>query len=249
LLKDESLSICPESVCKETHIQQTVGADFPSPESRYEITSDMLAAIKTIAFSDGTKLALLRKPQVVQMRKLACSCAPLTADLYRKNKDVPANITQLRKGINLIFLAVLLEASGWGDVGNKEKNIPLCQGILRGFLVGGDLSEHDSYIHRPAQPMEASEKEAFKNKWDKFSSREESIRWLKECETKLSSTTTATVLRHIQHPPDPVDPTSDLALLRAVMAKTAEEVDNGLMDGGWTTAELVHQYPENGFND
>ena len=142
-MKDEHLRLCPESLDKATHIEQAKGVNFPEPANRYSLTPECVAAVEIMADSSGPALSSWRQKQVQALGKIASETASLTHELYQLHHDVPRSVKTLRRTINVVFIAVLIEAIGWADTN-------LCRELTRGFRTAGDLRDQDSGVFRPS---------------------------------------------------------------------------------------------------
>ena len=140
--KDVTLRLVPEVANKERHINQALKVPFPQPSTRYELTPDLTAAIRTMSSMDGARLTALRRKQINKLRDIARATSSLSAQLKRNTPGVPNSVKHLRRQINIVFLAVLFDAMGWQDQ-------DLCRGLLRGFHVAGDLSQQKKQYLSP----------------------------------------------------------------------------------------------------
>jgi hypothetical protein len=290
-VKPETLRLCGASEDKALHIEQALAADFPVPSSRYELASDCVAAVQTMADMSGPDLSSWRKKQVGTLRRLAKKSRDLTSRIFEFHSDVPPSVKVLRRGINVAFIAILCEAIDWPDV-------DLCREITRGFRTAGDLRKQDSHVFRPADELaevfgthweevlaapagsvvrsheglqealssgqrvfsvdslrewKISDIPAnavvfsggsvfrpvtFDERWAAFSTESASKAWLHDCTQMLRRKALAAVELAAQGLDE------DLDLLKAVSARTAEEVAIGHVGPAMTEETLIRKYSE-----
>jgi len=227
--KDVTLRLVPEVANKERHINQALKVPFPQPSTRYELTPDLTAAIRTMSSMDGARLTALRRKQINKLRDIARATSSLSAQLKRNTPGVPNSVKHLRRQINIVFLAVLFDAMGWQDQ-------DLCRGLLRGFHVAGDLSQQKSNIFCPND----SENIFNPADWKDFCSHDSNMEWLQKCSKKLTDQGLK-AKREAQ-----ADDAEALVLLRAVQTKTQIEVEISMhMGPAMITANLIKAYSIN----
>ena len=146
-VKPAHLRLCDESVDKCRHVLQSKAVPFPQPSSRYELTSDCLAAIRTMASMSGADLSKWRARQVRVLAKIADKAKRMSHDLFHGIQNVPASVKFLRRSINVCFIAVLCDAMQWPDV-------DICRELTQGFATAGDLRMQDSHVFRPGDFLE-----------------------------------------------------------------------------------------------
>ena len=127
------------SIQKAVHIAEAQAVAFPTPESRYELTPECIAAVQTMADMSGQDLANWRQAQVKSLQGIANQAAQWSHWIKDQNQDVPPSVKALRQGINIAFIAILCDAAGWPDS-------DLCRELTRGFRTGGDLRDQDSHV-------------------------------------------------------------------------------------------------------
>ena len=145
--KDPSLRLVGVSQDKALHTELATKLEFPSPESRYKLSPDCVAAIEKMASSSGENLARWRAQQMRTIAKIAHACLPISAWIFRAHQDVTGSVKDLRRPINVAFIAALSDASQYRDEG-------LVLGLTRGFKTAGDLRGQRSFVMRPSSELD-----------------------------------------------------------------------------------------------
>jgi len=83
----------------------------------------------------------MRRTQIRALEKLAAPCQRISRQWKAHFSRVPDGVRELRASFNVAFLAVLMEAMDWPDVG-------LCRCLLEGFPLAGNLADRDSGLFR-----------------------------------------------------------------------------------------------------
>ena len=197
----------------------------------------------------------------------------LTHELYKLDHDVPRSVKTLRRTVNVVFVAVLMGGMGWadtdlcreltrgfraaGDLRDQDSGVfrPSGDTPCRGMECTSRAALHADAGAEPARTgwlrqrfavdskhgaRQAFRSVSFQERWGEFTAEEESLSWLKEREELLTSKAHRAVARAEEGPHEEIDP------LKAVSAKTAEEMASGLVGAGMSTKQLKSTYLEPG---
>ena len=234
-VKEPALRLVDEEDDKHLHVRKAKAKAFPEPSARYRLSVECATAARMLAGASGPEIVQMRRKQTRALEKLAADCSSISNRWKAHFSKVPDGVKQLRRGFNVAFLAVLLEAMDWPDVG-------LCRCLLEGFPLVGDLSEQDSGLFRLKEgERKAEEMEAFQQAYASICSHEENVRWVQECETMLLNSA-----RAAEREGGSGNSSRDVALLRGVLQATREQEEQGFVGPAMDTDTLFREFTVDG---
>jgi len=227
---DVNLRLVDEAKDKGKHIDKAIKAGFPCPSTRYCISSDCMSAIQCMAVTTGTDLSELRLRTVKALDKIASAARPITASWMRLCSAAPPGVKDLRKDMNVAFIAILIDAMEWPDVG-----LPRC--LLHGFPLAGDLSAEDSGLFRLKNPEDKAAEMERVHAAQTEHTHESNMAWIQTCAEMLEASAKQARTSTKGNSP---------GMLRDVWVSTQEQVAQGFLSPAMTMQEVVDKFTVQG---
>ena len=234
-VKDPALRLVDEEENKSEHVRKAKAATFPEQSKRYTLSAECSAAAKMLVRASGDEITRMRRTQIRALEKLAAPCQRISRQWKAHFSRVPDGVRELRASFNVAFLAVLMEAMDWPDVG-------LCRCLLEGFPLAGNLADRDSGLFRLKEgERKAEEMATFQKGYASIRSHSENVQWVRNCEEILLNSA-----RAAEREGEKGSGSRDAALLRGVFQATLDQEAQGFVGPAMDTETLLREFTVDG---